>query len=149
MPFPGVPRCALPCGAVLLCDAGPCSAVRCCFMLVCAFFRTYSSSSTRYMMRSCCSHINWHNQVRGHGIGSSHSEAEEYPRKKTQTNQRRYTHISQLTQFMPPLETYKSEIGSQLTICQVYTGAYVSLLAPEKPTIPLAPRKDYHVYEDH
>ena len=41
-------------------------------------------------------------------------------------------HISQLTQFMPPPETYKSEIGSQLTMCQVHAGAYVSLLAPEK-----------------
>ena len=43
-----------------------------------------------------------------------------------------YTHISQLTQFMPPPETYKSEIGSQPTMCQAHTGAYVSLLAPEK-----------------
>ena len=33
---------------------------------------------------------------------------------KTQTTQRWYTHISQLTQFMPPPETYKSEIGSQV-----------------------------------
>ena len=41
-----------------------------------------------------------------------------------------YTHISQLTQFMPPPETYKSEIGSQSTMCQVHTGAYVSLLTP-------------------
>ena len=47
-------------------------------------------------------------------------------------------HISQLTQFMPPPETYKSEIGSQPTMYQVHTGAYVSLLAPEKPTMPLA-----------
>ena len=43
-----------------------------------------------------------------------------------------YTHISQLTQFMPPPETYKSEIGGQPTMCQVHTGAYVSLLAPGK-----------------
>ena len=33
----------------------------------------------------CCSHINSHNQVRGHRTGSSHSGAEEYPREKTQT----------------------------------------------------------------
>ena len=33
---------------------------------------------------------------------------------------------------MPPPETYKSEIGSQPTMCQVHTGAYVSLLAPGK-----------------
>ena len=42
------------------------------------------------------------------------------------------THISQLRQFMPLPETYKSEIGSQSTMCQVHTGAYVSLLAPGK-----------------
>ena len=30
----------------------------------------------------CCSHINSHNQVRGHRAGSSHSGAEEYPREK-------------------------------------------------------------------
>ena len=52
------------------------------------------------------------------------------PEKKHKTNQRWHTHISQLTQFMPPTETYKSEIGSQPTMCQVHTGAYVSLLAP-------------------
>ena len=32
---------------------------------------------------------------------------------------------------MPPPEKHiKSEIGSQLEMCQVHTGAYVSLLAP-------------------
>ena len=51
------------------------------------------------------------------------------PGKNTH-NPRWYTHISQQTQFMPPLETYKSEIGSQSTMCQVHTGAYVSLLTP-------------------
>ena len=30
----------------------------------------------------CCSHINSHNQVRGHRTGSSHSGAEGYPREK-------------------------------------------------------------------
>ena len=30
----------------------------------------------------CCSHINSHNQVRGHKTGSSHSGAEDYPREK-------------------------------------------------------------------
>ena len=52
----------------------------------------------------------------------------------------RTTTISQLTQFMPPPEKYKNEIGSQPTMCQVHTGANVSLLAPvEKMTkTPLA-----------
>ena len=73
------------------------------------------------------------NQLRGHRTGSSNSGTEEYPREKARTNQRWYTHnISQLTQFMPPPETYKSEIGSQSTMCQVHTGTYVSLLAPGK-----------------
>ena len=80
----------------------------------------------------CCSHINSHSQVRGHRTGSSHSGAEEYPRGKAQTNLRWYTHMSQLTQLMPPPEIYKSEIGSQPTMCQVHTGAYVPLLAPKK-----------------
>ena len=31
---------------------------------------------------------------------------------------------------MPPPETYKIEIGSQSTMCQVQAGAYVSLLTP-------------------
>ena len=48
------------------------------------------------------------------------------------TNQRWYAHMSQLTQLMPPPETYKSEMGSQPTMCQVHTGAHVSLLAPGK-----------------
>ena len=51
------------------------------------------------------------------------------PGKNTH-NPRWYTHISQLTQFMPPPETYKSEIGNQSTMCQVQAGAYVSLLTP-------------------
>ena len=33
-----------------------------------------------------------------------------------------------MTQFMPPPETYESEIGSQPMMCQVHTGAYVSIL---------------------
>ena len=75
----------------------------------------------------CCCQINSHNQVRGHRTGSSHSGAGNTP-GKTQNNPRWYTHISQLTQFMPPPETYKSEIGSQSTMFQVQAGAYVSLL---------------------
>ena len=80
----------------------------------------------------CCSHLNSHNQVRGHRTGSSHSGAEEYPREKHTQPKVVHAYISHLTQFMPPPETYKSEIGSQSTICQVHTGAYVSLLAPGK-----------------
>ena len=45
-------------------------------------------------------------------------------------NPRWYTHISQLTQFMPPQEPYKSEVGSQSTMCLVQAGAYVSQLTP-------------------
>ena len=56
-------------------------------------------------------------------------ELRKTPGKNT-NNPRWYRHISQLTQFMPPTKTYKSEIGSQSTMCQVHTGAYVSLLTP-------------------
>ena len=52
--------------------------------------------------------INSHNLVRGHRTGSSHYGAEEYPREKTQTEGGALIPgISQLTQFMPPPETYK------------------------------------------
>ena len=79
----------------------------------------------------CCSHMNSHNQVRGHRTGSSHSGAEEYPREKHKQT-KGGARISQLTQLMPPPETYKIEIGSQPTMCQVHIGAYVLLLAPGK-----------------
>ena len=42
---------------------------------------------SRIVVCCCCSHINSHNQVRGHRTGSSHSGAEEYPREKTHTTQ--------------------------------------------------------------
>ena len=53
---------------------------------------------------------------------------------------------------MPPPETYKSEIGSQSTMCEVHTGAYVSLLirlitrAWQNRLYRLPPKKNYHVY---
>ena len=65
----------------------------------------------------CCSHMNSHNQVRGHRTGSSHSGAEEYPREKHTHNPRWYTHISQLTQFMPPPETYKKLNRESVCCC--------------------------------
>ena len=37
---------------------------------------------------------------------------------------------TQLTQFMPPPKTYKSKIRSRSTMCQVHTGAHVSLRTP-------------------
>ena len=49
---------------------------------------------------------------------------------KNTNKPRWYMHISQLTQFIPPPETYKREIGSQSTMGQVHTGPYVSLLTP-------------------
>ena len=64
--------------------------------------------------------------------GSSHCQELRNTPGKTPTNQTWYTHISQLTQFMPPPETYKSEIGSQPRMSQVHTGAYVSLIEPGK-----------------
>ena len=63
------------------------------------------------------------------GLAPVTLELRNTPEKNTH-NPRWYTHISQLTQFMPPPETYKSEIGSQSTMCQVQACAYVSLLTP-------------------
>ena len=58
---------------------------------------------------------------------------------KNTNNPRWYTHISQLTQFMPPPETYKIEIGSQSTTCQVNTWCIrLNTRAWKEPTIPLA-----------
>ena len=60
---------------------------------------------------------------------------------KNTYNPRCYTHISQLTQFMPPPETYKSETGSSLRCARsmpAHTSHYSRL---EKPTIPLATQK--------
>ena len=61
---------------------------------------------------------------------------------KNTINPRGYKHISQLTQFMLPSETYEIEIGSHSTACQVNIGAYVSSLAPGKTDyIACNPRK--------
>ena len=67
---------------------------------------------------------------------------------KNTNSPRWYTRISQLTQFMPPPDTYKSEIGSRSTMCPVHTGAYVSLLTPgETDYTACHPRKTTtHVY---
>ena len=47
---------------------------------------------------------------------------------------------------MSPPETYKSEIGSQPTMCQVHIGAYVSQVVPGKTDYNrLLPKEDYHV----
>ena len=82
----------------------------------CSFRVGFAHKGVTQFRDCCCSHIISRNQVRGHRTDSSHSGAEEYPRRKTQSNQRWYTHVSQLTQFMPPPKTYESEIGSQPTV---------------------------------
>ena len=81
---------------------------------------------------SCYSHIDITRIIKSVVTGQAPVtlELRNTPGKKTQTNRRWYTHISQLTQFMPPPET--CEIGSQPSMCQVHTGANVSLLAPGK-----------------
>ena len=68
--------------------------------------------------------------------------------KHKQTN-RWYTYISQLTQFIPPPETYKVKSGVSLRcVRSMLTGAYISLLAPGKKRLfyRLPPKTDYHVY---
>ena len=61
---------------------------------------------------------------------------------KNANNPRWYTYMSQLTQFVPPPGTYKSEIGSQSTMFQVYTNKQSSLctyvgLSPQTETLAL------------
>ena len=65
--------------------------------------RNVLDASCRFCCYCCCfcSHFKCDNQVRVHRTRSSYSGAEEYPRERTQTTQRWYTHVSQLTQFMP------------------------------------------------
>ena len=83
---------------------------------------------------NCCSHMkNSHNQVRGHKIGSSHIlEWRITPGKNTNKTKRgtRIYHIRRISCLRQ--ENLKSEIGSQPTMCQVHTVAFVALLAPEK-----------------
>ena len=48
---------------------------------------------------------------------------------------------------MPPPETYKSEIRSQSTTCQVNTGAYELITHAWRDRLyRLPPNKDYHIY---
>ena len=66
------------------------------------------------------------------------------PRQKKQTEGGTRTYHSCLCQ-----KRTKIEIGSQPTMCQVHTDAYISLLVPGKIDYlvnHLPPRKDYHVY---
>jgi len=106
-------------------------------------------SRNRQYFSCCCSHINSHNPVRGvTGLVPVTLEQRNTLGKNT-NNPRLYTHKSQLTQFMPPPETYKSEIGSQYTMCQVHTGAYVSLLAPEKTDYTACHRRKTTTYISH
>ena len=54
-----------------------------CVALQCVESDVDSLAASLLLMSYCCySHINSHNQVRGHRTGSSHSGAEEYPREK-------------------------------------------------------------------
>ena len=74
---------------------------------------------------------------------SSQPVVEEHPRENTQTHRRWCTHISQLTQFMPPPETSEIEIGSQSTMCRcirLITHAWRNRLHR------LTPKKNYHLY---
>ena len=65
-----------------------------CFMLI-----------IRTTITCCCSHINSHNKSVVTGQAPVTLDLRNTPGKNT-NNPRWYTHISQLTQFMPPPETY-------------------------------------------
>ena len=85
----------------------------------------------------CCSHINSHNQIRGHRTGSSHSGAEEYPREKTQTKGGTRIYHSWPNSSLHQ-QHIKMKSGVSLRCARsipVHTSHYSRL---EKPTIPLA-----------
>ena len=67
---------------------------------------------------------------------------------KTQTKQRWYAPVSQLTQFMPPPETYKVKSGVSLRCVRsilVHTSHYSRLEKLTTAVYRLPPEKDYHV----
>ena len=111
--FRVVVPCVLACG----CSGYHIQHRRCCMVVVVVVVVIVVSTLTR-MIKSVVT-----------GQAPVTLELRNIPGKNTH-NPRWYTHISQLTQFMPPPETYKSEIGSQSTMCQVHAGAYVSLFTP-------------------
>ena len=84
------------------------------------------------------------------GQGSVTLELSNTPEKHTHTNQRWYTNMSQLTQSMPPPNTYKNwSRESAFYVPGPYWCTYVSLLAPEITdylVYRLLPLEDYHVY---
>ena len=64
-----------------------------------------------YCCCCCCSHVNSHNQVRGHRTSSSHSGAEEYPIGKQ--NKPKVVHVCIIAEASrTSTKKYKSEIGS-------------------------------------
>ena len=92
---------------------------------------------------SCCSHINSHNQARGHRTGSSYSGVEEYPKNKTRTKPKAVrAYIKADAILAPARKIQESEIGSRPTMCQVHTGTYVALLAPEKTRLHRLPHPE-------
>ena len=81
----------------------------------------------------CCSHINSHNQVRGHRTGSSHSVwSWGIPQGSNTNNPRWYTRRLYHSWRNSCLHQkhLKVKSGVSLRMCQVHTGAYVSFLTP-------------------
>ena len=67
-------------------------------------------------------------------------------RGKTQTNQRWYTHISQLTQFMLHQKHIKAKSGVSLRCAGPYWCTRLTIRAWQNRLFRLPPKKDYHVY---
>ena len=75
----------------------------------------------------CCSHINSHNQIRGHRTDSSPSETEEYPREKN-TNRR----------WCKPISNFEGTDRCEHSMPGIVLGGLVP--PPFRPTITIRPR---------
>ena len=70
-------------------------------------YNVYANRGQLLHIYCCCSHMNSHNQVRGHRTGSSHSGMEEYPREKTHKPTVVHAYIIVDAILMPPPEKHK------------------------------------------
>ena len=94
----------------------------------------------------CCSHINSHNQVRGHRTGSSHSGAEEYPRGKHKQLKggTRIYHSWRNSCLHQKHITVKSRVSLRCARSILVHTPHYSRLKNRLYRLP--PKKDYHVY---
>ena len=94
----------------------------------------------------CCSHINSHNQVRGHRTGSSHSGAEEYPREKHKQPKVVHAYITADVIHASTRNIKKGNRESVYDVPGLYWCIRLITRAWKNRLHRLPPKKDYHVY---